>query len=59
LFGKPAAEGADTAVYLAASPDIEGRSGGYWIDRRERRCRYRDPAQEERLWALCERMTRG
>jgi NAD(P)-dependent dehydrogenase (short-subunit alcohol dehydrogenase family) len=59
LFGKPAAEGADTAVYLAASPEVEGRSGGYWIDRRERRCRYRDPEQEERLFSLCERLTRG
>jgi retinol dehydrogenase 14 len=58
-FAKSPADGADTAVYLAASPAVEGRSGGYWIDRGERRCRYRDPEQEERLFTLCERMTRG
>ena len=45
---KPAA-GADTVVYLAASPDVEGRSGLFWADRQERRCRFRDEAQEEAL----------
>jgi NAD(P)-dependent dehydrogenase (short-subunit alcohol dehydrogenase family) len=52
---KPAA-GADTVVYLAASPDAEGRNGLFWIDRQERRCRFRDPAQEEALDALCRSM---
>jgi NAD(P)-dependent dehydrogenase (short-subunit alcohol dehydrogenase family) len=51
-------EGADTAVWLAASPDVEGRSGAYWIDRQERACRFRDPAAEDALWGLSESMTR-
>jgi NAD(P)-dependent dehydrogenase (short-subunit alcohol dehydrogenase family) len=51
-------EGADTAVWLAASPDVEGRSGAYWIDRRERSCRFRDPAAEDALWKVSESMTR-
>jgi NAD(P)-dependent dehydrogenase (short-subunit alcohol dehydrogenase family) len=51
-------EGADTAVWLAASPDVEGRSGAYWIDRQERSCRFRDPAAEDALWRVSESMTR-
>ena len=48
----------DTVVWLAASPEVEGRSGRFWIDRRERQCRFRDEAGEEALWALCRAMTR-
>ena len=42
-------QGADTVVYLAASPDVEGRSGLFWMDRQEKRCRFRDEEQEEAL----------
>jgi NAD(P)-dependent dehydrogenase (short-subunit alcohol dehydrogenase family) len=52
---RPAA-GADTVVYLAASPQVEGRSGLFWASRQERRCRFRDAAQEEALAALCREM---
>jgi NAD(P)-dependent dehydrogenase (short-subunit alcohol dehydrogenase family) len=52
-------EGADTVVWLAASPEVEGRNGLFWIDRQERRCRFRDPVQEDALFSLCERMTAG
>ena len=58
LRGRRPEEGADTVVWLAASPDAEGRSGLFWIDRQERRCRFRDEAGEEALWALCRDMTR-
>jgi retinol dehydrogenase-12 len=50
-------EGADTVVWLAASPDVEGRSGLFWADRQERQCRFREEAGEEALWALCRDMT--
>jgi NAD(P)-dependent dehydrogenase (short-subunit alcohol dehydrogenase family) len=53
---KPPEEGADTVVWLAASPEVEGRSGLFWIDRQEHRCRFRSPEEEERLWALCDTM---
>jgi len=59
LRGRRPEEGADTVVWLAASPDAEGRSGLFWIDRQERRCRFRDEAGEEALWALCRDMTAG
>jgi len=50
------AEGADTVVWLAASPEVEGQSGLFWVDRGEHRCRFRDEAAEEELWRLCHRM---
>ena len=50
-------QGADTVVYLAASPELDGRSGGFFVDRRERRCRFRDQLAEEALWRLCQVMT--
>ena len=59
LGGRRPEEGADTVVWLAASPELEGRSGLFWVDRQERRCRFRDEAGEEALWALCQAMTAG
>ena len=59
LRAKRPEEGADTVVWLAASPEPSGRSGLFWIDRQERRCRFRDTAAEEELWRRCERMTGG
>jgi NAD(P)-dependent dehydrogenase (short-subunit alcohol dehydrogenase family) len=56
LFGKAPADGADTVLWLAASPDVDGTTGRFWIDRQEARCRYRDPDTEERLWDLCSSM---
>jgi NAD(P)-dependent dehydrogenase (short-subunit alcohol dehydrogenase family) len=58
LQAKRPEEGADTAVWLAGSPEVEGRADAFWIDREERSCRFRDPVAEEELWALCEAMTR-
>jgi len=58
VTGKTPEEGADTVVWLASSPEVEGRSGGYWIDRRPATCRFHDRDAEERLWALCASMTR-
>lgn len=49
-------QGADTVVFLAASPEVEGRSGLYWSRRQPRTCQFRDERQEEALWHLCEQM---
>ncbi len=57
LHGRRPEEGADTVVWLAASPDVQGRSGLYWIDRQERRCPFHDDASEGALWELCLDMT--
>jgi len=58
LRGRRPEEGADTVVWLAANPEVEGRSGLFWIDRQERQCRFRDEAGEEALWALCRELSR-
>ena len=52
--GRTAAQGADTAVWLANSPEVAGKSGRFWENRREATCRFRDADNEEALWSLCE-----
>jgi NAD(P)-dependent dehydrogenase (short-subunit alcohol dehydrogenase family) len=54
--GRSLKEGADTAVWLATSPDVEGVSGRFFFDRRERPCEFADPALEERLWSIATAM---
>jgi NAD(P)-dependent dehydrogenase (short-subunit alcohol dehydrogenase family) len=49
-------QGADTAVWLAASPEVEGKSGEFWVDRKSVPCKFRNSADQERLWKLCEGM---
>jgi NAD(P)-dependent dehydrogenase (short-subunit alcohol dehydrogenase family) len=50
--GRTLTEGADTAVWLATSDDVQGVNGRFFYDRRERPCEFRDTAIEERLWQL-------
>jgi dehydrogenase/reductase SDR family protein 12 len=56
---RDAAGGADTIVWLAGSPSLEGQTGGFWHDRR-RRPEHRlsrtkeTPAERERFFAECE-----
>ena len=56
VFMKSSAAGADTSVYLAASPEVEGVSGGYFFKRKPRTstAQTRDPALAKRLWTLSE-----
>ena len=51
-------KGADTAIWLASSPDVEGASGGYYEKRRlaNPSRAARDPVAATRLWELSERM---
>ncbi|HAM01630.1 MAG TPA: short-chain dehydrogenase [Acidimicrobiaceae bacterium] len=58
LFEITPAAGARTSVYLATSPEVQGRSGGYWV-----RCRpghmshqARSDAQAARLWEVSEQL---
>jgi NAD(P)-dependent dehydrogenase (short-subunit alcohol dehydrogenase family) len=55
--GRSPAEGADTAIWLAASADVAGVNGRFWVDRKERPCEFRGVEGEEALWSSCERMT--
>ncbi len=58
-LGISAEQGADTIIYLAAAPEVEGVSGQYFVERRAvpSSRASRDEAAAERLWALSEHMT--
>ena len=55
---RTAEEGADTAVWLAASPDSQLARGRFWLDRHPRRehrvpWTHAPPGEAARLWAWC------
>ena len=57
-LGKSLEEGADSVVYLAASPEVEGVTGKYFVDRKpmpSSPATY-DPAEAKRLWEISEKM---
>jgi dehydrogenase/reductase SDR family member 12 len=61
---RTARQGADTIAWLAAAPEVAGRSGLFFLDRRARPTHRRrgtrrlDEAQERaQLWALCQNAT--
>ncbi len=57
--GAPVEVGADTPVYLALSPEVEGMSGEYFVRRRPSpvSARAQDEEAQARLWELSERLT--
>jgi hypothetical protein len=58
-FGAAPAEGADTIVHLAASPEVEGVTGRYFVGRHETRsspASY-DESVQRRLWEESVRLT--
>jgi NAD(P)-dependent dehydrogenase (short-subunit alcohol dehydrogenase family) len=52
--GRSVEAGADTAVWLAASPEVAGVSAKMFELRKELACQFRDEQTEERLWHICE-----
>lgn len=52
--GRSMAEGADTAVWLAASAEVAGITSRFFTDRREVPCEFRNHETEDRLWGICE-----
>jgi hypothetical protein len=54
--GVSPAQGADTAIWLATSPDLNGLTGRFWSDRREQTCQFRSERDEQALASLCEKM---
>jgi NAD(P)-dependent dehydrogenase (short-subunit alcohol dehydrogenase family) len=57
--GRSVTEGADTAVWLASSPEVSGVSGRLFEQRREIACEFRNEQNEERLFAICEQRIAG
>lgn len=57
-FARTPERGAETSIYLASSAEVEGRSGGYFVDRRERRSADASYDREaaRRLWEVSEEL---
>lgn len=57
-LAKTPEEGASTAIFLATSPEVEGVTGRYFADGKEKRSSRasRDEAAKERLWAVSEEL---
>jgi NAD(P)-dependent dehydrogenase (short-subunit alcohol dehydrogenase family) len=58
-FMRTPEQGADTVIWLASSPEVEGLSGRYYSDRKplEPKKIANDPAARRRLWEESERLT--
>jgi NAD(P)-dependent dehydrogenase (short-subunit alcohol dehydrogenase family) len=54
--GRRSAQGADTAVWLASAPELEGVSGKFFEDREELECEFRNKNDEENLWKIYEEL---
>jgi NAD(P)-dependent dehydrogenase (short-subunit alcohol dehydrogenase family) len=57
-FMRSIAKGAATTIYLATSPDVEGVTGKYFVDCREKKpsAAARDEAAQRRLWEVSARL---
>ena len=53
MFGKSAADGADTAIYLASEPSLEGTSGAFFAGRKLKSCLFRDDTEVTALDEYC------
>jgi NAD(P)-dependent dehydrogenase (short-subunit alcohol dehydrogenase family) len=54
FYGRSVALGADTAVWLASSSEVEGVNGRFFEQRQEAPCEFRNVEAEEKLWSICE-----
>ncbi len=52
------ADGADTAIWMASSAELEGVTNKFFVDRKQVACEFRNRAAEEKLWRICEQLTR-
>lgn len=59
FFGRSVAQGADTAIWLASSPEVENVNGKFFDRRQEVPCKFRNREAEETLWRICEGLTKS
>jgi hypothetical protein len=59
-FERTPEHGAETAIYLASSPEVEGVNGKYFVDKKQAKSSARsyDEAAQQRLWQVSEELTR-
>jgi NAD(P)-dependent dehydrogenase (short-subunit alcohol dehydrogenase family) len=50
--------GAETAVWLASSPELSGVTGRFFEQGTEIPCQFRDQEAEERLWQTCQQLVK-
>jgi NAD(P)-dependent dehydrogenase (short-subunit alcohol dehydrogenase family) len=50
--------GAETALWLASSPELNGVTGRFFEQGTEIPCQFRDEEAEERLWQMCEQLVK-
>ena len=55
--GRTSAQGADTAVWLASSHEVEGVNGKFFVEREEHACEFRNKETEEKLWSICKELS--
>lgn len=53
-MAKTARDGADTTIWLAAAPGLEGKTGAWFEKRKEGTCKFREPGARQKLWDLVE-----
>lgn len=54
IEGRTIEEGADTIVWLSSSEKINGSNGGFFNQRKEEKCKFNNPEDENKLWNKCE-----
>ncbi|MDD1747015.1 MAG: SDR family oxidoreductase [Methanomassiliicoccales archaeon] len=59
IFERSPEKGAETQIYLASSPDVEGDTGRYFVKKKVRRSSNEslDPEVAKRLWEVSEELT--
>jgi retinol dehydrogenase-12 len=55
LGGRSVEQGADTIVWLVSCDKIDGSNGGFFRDRKELTCQFKNPEEEKKLWNICEK----
>jgi NAD(P)-dependent dehydrogenase (short-subunit alcohol dehydrogenase family) len=56
FHGRSVEQGANTAVWLASSPEVKGLNARFFELRKEVPCQFRNRDDEEKLWGICERL---
>jgi NAD(P)-dependent dehydrogenase (short-subunit alcohol dehydrogenase family) len=52
--GRSVEKGADTIVWLASNDKVPGSNGGFFRDRKELPCQFKNKEDEKKLWDICE-----
>ena len=57
--GRSVERGADTIVWLSSSNKIDGNNGGFFKDRKELHCQFKNSEEEKKLWDKCENLLKN